>query len=428
MERDVSRPNRQSTPQTAGDVFLSGMKAMHAPERPAPTKQAQAQGPAREHKQRQPTNNFFRLPKAERHDRLAAARAQVPERIIAPAIRTEAMAERLQAPRPALKQAQHLVKNAVAHRQGREVQGIKASPKTHAKYDSLAIQLARDGKTPEQAAATKASFFTYRAAVVRDATTSGQQAASDFAAAAKIERGLKQQAKTDKSPETRQRLLEVSARKAEAENRLKSAAKVLQRYKPGETNRAGNFGREGYQQIYKPDTERAQSTSKRVTEVALSRGWQDKIFNSAQRGDRPAVAVLSVTGARPTEVQKGVKIQRTDEGGLMLTIKGAKCDEFRGSPSREIVLTKEQVQVNKQASYLHNIAGDRGGTTVKTKDSETLSRRIASIGDKQGLDVSGYSFRHGFATDSRANGLTNKEIGQSMGHRDLRSTRNYGGR
>lgn len=427
MERDVSRPNR-TTPQTAGDVFLAGMRAMHAPERAATTEQAREQGPARGPRQRTPTTNFNRLPEAERHDRLSVAKAQLPERILAPAARTEAMAERIQTTRPALTAAQQTIKEAVAHRQGREAQGIKATPKTHAKYDALAGQLARDGKTPEQAAATKASFFTYRAAVVRDATDTGQQAARDFAAASKIERDLKQQAKTDKSPEMRQSLLEAGARKAEAENRLTAAAAVLQRYKPGETNRAGNLGREGYQQLYKPDAERAQSTSKRATEAALPRGWQDKIFDSAQRGDRPAVAVLSVTGARPAEVQKGVKTQRTDDGGLKLTIKGAKCDEFRGSPSREIVLTKEQVQNDKQAAYLHKIAGDRGGTTVKTKDSETLSRRIAAIGDKQGLDVSGYSFRHGFATDSRAEGQSNKEIGQQMGHRDVRSTRSYGGR
>lgn len=427
MKRDTSRSQHPSSPQTSGDVFLAGMRAMHAPERPGPTERTTPkQGHVREQK-RSPTNNFNRLSEAEQRDRLCAAKTQLPERTLAPSTRTEVMAERIQTMRPAAKQAQAIIKEAVAQRQGREALGIKATPKTHEKYDKLAGQLARDGKTPEQAAATKASFFTYRAAVVRDATDTGHQATKDYAAAAKAERELKKEAKTDKSPAMRQSLLEAGARKAEAKNRLTAAAQVLQRYKPGEKNRAGNLGREGYRQLYKPDAGRAQSTSKRATEASLPRGWQDKIFGAAQRKDRPAVAVLSVSGARPAEVQKGVKVQRTMDGGLKLTIKGAKCDEFRGSPSREILLTKEQVQADKQAAYLHTIAGDKGGTTVKTIDSETLSRRIAAIGDNQGMNVSGYSFRHGFASDARVEGLSNKEIGTAMGHRDVRSTRNYGG-
>lgn len=374
------------------------------------------------------TNGIQRLTKSERQTRLDSAKNELADHIRAPASRTQALAERLQTPPPTLRQAQTIIKSGIENRQERAAQGIKAQPETQKKYEKLAAQMFREGKKPEEIAATKASYFSYRAAVVNDAINVGKQAKIDLASASKQERTLKGQVKQNATLLVREQLLDASIRKAEAKSRLTAAAQVLSRYQPGETNRAANIGRPGYQQLYKVDPERAKSTSMKSAESMLPRGWQDRIFDAARREDRPAVAVLSISGARPAEIQKGVKIERLENGGLKLTIRGAKADEFRGSKSRELELKPEQVQENKQASYLHKIAGDRGGTTVKTKDSENLSRRLSEVGQKNGMNVSGYSFRHAFASDARAAGKEEKEIGAAMGHRSAVSTRSYGKR
>lgn len=364
------------------------------------------------------------------------ARGRLPEAQRYRAERVLGMADRVSDHRVSVGVAQAVVKSAVEVQKDRSYAGIKASPETLMKYEKLSNQLDRQGRTPHDAAKTKASFDAYRAATVRDATEAGKQANKDFNSAVRDERTIKAEAREmgfhgpdglktfrEMHQDKNEKLTEIEGRKADAGERLQAAAAVLQRYEPGAAKQSENWQRE---RDFKPDLENARSTSKREAEGRLERNWQDKIFDSANRNDKPAVAMLSVGGVRPDELSRGVKVQRQADGGLKLTVKGSKSDTFRGAPIREISLSKEQVDKDKQAAYLHKLAGERGGTSVKVEDTKALSERIARLGDKQGLDVSGYSFRHGYATDNRLEGRSDKEFGPEMGHRSDRSTAGYG--
>jgi len=90
-----------------------------------------------------------------------------------------------------------------------------------------------------------------------------------------------------------------------------------------------------------------QKLSKRYTLTKLSDGWREKIFASVHSERlKLALAVLSTTGCRPSELERGVML-RLFNGNLTLGIQGAKVDVETGLPTDS---------VNKPAQRLQGLA------------------------------------------------------------------------
>ena len=81
--------------------------------------------------------------------------------------------------------------------------------------------------------------------------------------------------------------------------------------------------------------------SKRHTLGRLAVGWRESIFNSI-RSERLklAVAVISATGCRPSELELGVLVRYTQDGRLRVGIQGTKVDAEmrRGQPLRLVFI------------------------------------------------------------------------------------------
>ena len=182
----------------------------------------------------------------------------------------------------------------------------------------------------------------------------------------------------------------------------------------------------------KPKGERGPSKSKRHTStpppdlagVTLLTGRR----HGTKVGDRHALrlAVLALTGCRPAELKKGVALRLT-EGGRFLTVEvaGAKINATRGQETRVI-----RVPVSGSCTMaLADTVQARGGRWVLTTtdaDYRSLNRAL------QGAGVSCYSFRHQVASELKdavsAGEMKATEAAAVMGHRSTVSLSYYGTR
>ena len=170
---------------------------------------------------------------------------------------------------------------------------------------------------------------------------------------------------------------------------------------------------------YHGDNSRSQSKK----HSKLPKTWREKAVLAARNEQaRERVSVLALTGCRPAELEKGVKIDIKKEE-MVFHITGAKKHGTISGKDRDIVVKKERATCHAAWETLQKKG--EGEHEIK-KSRSTLAIDIKKIKEETKLDISAYNFRHDFATDQRKNGETREEIAEKMGHRSKVSQTAYG--
>jgi integrase len=144
------------------------------------------------------------------------------------------------------------------------------------------------------------------------------------------------------------------------------------------------------------------------------------MVDAAPSSCRDWILLLAVAGMRPEEIAQGVKVQPI-EGGVQLTIKGAKIDRGHGQPERIIA-------VNGALALLLAQGGSR---TIEAPSANAVSNAAGRLGRKVFGErrthlVSAYSFRHQFASDLKASGLDGVTVSAVLGHSVNDTKKQYG--
>lgn len=176
---------------------------------------------------------------------------------------------------------------------------------------------------------------------------------------------------------------------------------------------SGNKGLESVlSRIVKPDF--AKAKSKRLDLKNLPSDWQAVMVEKLKKTGSTylkAIAVLQATGCRPVELEHGVHIQKNYYGDFVITIQSAKGrDGFE----------------RKITSSLPILAELFSEEEVVVARYKRLAEVLYTISRSLGMSISAYSYRHAFASDLKASGLTQAEIAMCMGHKVLGSQRSYG--
>lgn len=187
------------------------------------------------------------------------------------------------------------------------------------------------------------------------------------------------------------------------------------------------------------------SKSKKHDMAKLPEDWRARAFADtlSQRPDQPsqtrkAVALLWLTGCRPSEIQKGVVV-RMQDGELVIEITGSKTDTIPtllgGDIDRGLGLRTIYVDpaLNAAAVFLAGLAA--AGPITITHNPTSLKTRINEIGHnilakmKRPPSLSPYSFRHAIACDLKGcDSLDYKTKSTLMGHGSTESLESYGRR
>ena len=149
---------------------------------------------------------------------------------------------------------------------------------------------------------------------------------------------------------------------------------------------------------------------KRKSLRGLPLDWRVQMVNAASSTCREWVLLLAVAGVRPEEIAKGIKVEPI-EGGVQLTIKGAKIDRGHGQPERIIAVD----------GSLALLLAEGGPRTTQTTSANAVSIAAGRLGrkvfgERRSHLVSAYSFRHQFASDLKASGLDGVTVSAILGH------------
>lgn len=169
----------------------------------------------------------------------------------------------------------------------------------------------------------------------------------------------------------------------------------------------------------KPDERTDERKSKRKTLPKLV-NWQSAAWDIATPAMRPALACLWV-GARPQEVEDGVKIER-EAGAIAVTINGAKTTDHSGQPWRTLRIDP----ASPAGKALSDVLGVKQSVTVERRAKRISLDFSSRIRPQMGANVSAYSFRHQFSADLKAAGWSVEDIARAMGHLSTESATRYG--
>ena len=286
---------------------------------------------------------------------------------------------------------------------GKDFSPNQVSNDTNSRYVSAVDNMKNNNKAPEDSK-SKATYEFNRAALVHVTRIELKSALKDFDK-------FKRTGDLNKAAESYLKIREGNA--------------VLNKYPPSTGNRAEDLKRGS---IYKGSIKSDQSNCKRDSISSLPQGWKDKVQNQINEKDRPAAAVMSITGCRPAE-SKGVKVRQSDDKTtISVEIKGAKVDQDRGIKSRIVEFDREELEKSQAGKDVLDWLGDRQcRTTTHAGSLESFRERVNSAFDRAGCEQgSCYSFRHEKATELREQGLKPEQIAAQLGQRSSASQSVYG--
>ena len=135
------------------------------------------------------------------------------------------------------------------------------------------------------------------------------------------------------------------------------------------------------------------------------------------------LAISSLTGCRPAEIQKGIEI--TNDGKLLnICISGAKFGEDRGQEKRILKFNINEFAENEQFKLIMSKMKQNNKLEYKCSKQEYDSLRQYLYINHKGFSL--YTLRHRAASELKRDGFSEEMIAAFLGHRVTRSLENYG--
>ncbi len=168
---------------------------------------------------------------------------------------------------------------------------------------------------------------------------------------------------------------------------------------------------------------------KRIGLSRLPANWRVKMLSACPSGHEYHNAMLlsALSGLRPAELKKGVVVHATVDG-VKISIEGAKVTEIAGQPKRQLWFQADNRLVRGLLDQITASGKDRLIVSIqdKRKYCDYIRRLSKCHFPNIKYVASPYSFRHQFAADQKADGVSAERIAQMLGHVSERSQQRYG--
>lgn len=307
--------------------------------------------------------------------------------------------------------------NVWLREQFKEILATPVSKKTQEQYERNGKRLDEQRPDGEAISLEKyegkgSTYYAYRAAVRWHAANRGRDAANDYDAAKK--------AKDDIAS-------------ADAWKRILYAAADLKTYPKdaalsGKESVPARAKREGRGATSTRETSKLKAANAIVKKYP---NWRDLMWGRLVQVDSPWLdhtAIAALTGARPEELR--LAKFRVDGYILEIEITGAKVTEKNGQPERFFMLKNDGT-----SEFAHLFA--KAGASWKTVDlpggvtdyPDAFSAALARAGKQvfpKSPRMSGYVYRHVFASDLKADGAPRETIAAALGHAATKTQDAYG--
>ena len=156
--------------------------------------------------------------------------------------------------------------------------------------------------------------------------------------------------------------------------------------------------------------------------------WHSKLFEHVTPIHRNAVAICYLTGARPSEIARGVTVKNTGtpyNPMLTIQINGTKLTTKTGQPERLLRVKAD----SPEGSHLLSQCNDSQPFVITTTPAN-LTAAVIKAGRKAFPNlkesVSPYVFRHAVSAELKASSASEVRIAQTLGHQATKSQQAYG--
>jgi integrase len=180
---------------------------------------------------------------------------------------------------------------------------------------------------------------------------------------------------------------------------------------------------------------RRKRNSKRKALAGLPTNWREALCQKGLAGKYGvAMLVAALTGCRPAELERGVKVWRTfdverNQYLVHFEISGAKVKAMQGQPSRHMAYPEQNCHplVALLKESLTKLDDNKRLIRVEKAVNFTVEvRRIAaSLWPKHPHTITPYCFRHQWAADAKRMGTVDS-VSQGLGHVSSKTRRIYG--
>jgi predicted transcriptional regulator len=169
---------------------------------------------------------------------------------------------------------------------------------------------------------------------------------------------------------------------------------------------------------------REKRRSKRQSLRRLPDNWRTTLPKRLTAHHRDGYWVTALTGCRPCELKKGVKLERRGNV-LQVTIEGAKVTADGGHKIR-----RQEWDLDASNKLLRAVLTLMAGASAMTVTClDGFSRAIKDAGKRiwpKRPSLSAYSLRHAISSDLKAMGWTPEEIALFLGHAVTKTQSMYG--
>ena len=171
-----------------------------------------------------------------------------------------------------------------------------------------------------------------------------------------------------------------------------------------------------------------QSKKRVLSKLRQIENWHAKLFEQITPIHRNAAAICYLTGARPSEIARGVTVKNLgnpDNPMLTIQINGTKLTAKTGQPERVIQVKADSTE----ALYLLSQCNGSQPFVINTKPAN-LTAAVIKAGKKAFPNlkqtVSPYVFRHSVTSELKASRISEERIAQTLGHQATKSQQAYG--
>ncbi|GAU08427.1 site-specific integrase [Desulfoplanes formicivorans] len=174
--------------------------------------------------------------------------------------------------------------------------------------------------------------------------------------------------------------------------------------------------------------------SKRKALRGMPTNWREMMWDRCSNYDyKGALAVLHLTGARPSEIERGVTVIGDENSEFLeFVIKGSKVGKAKqnGQPERRIFINmRGLVYDGSPVDYLLSCVADSGRVVIRAKAkrlNDYVRRLSQKIWPRRKNHISPYCYRHQLSADLKGEGCLPPKISMILGHRSTLSKKKYG--
>lgn len=218
---------------------------------------------------------------------------------------------------------------------------------------------------------------------------------------------------------------------------LKRCSAIFKRYPPDPERKHCDTGSASFTwmdvRAYRTSCGNSRPIPLRSKKRILSRlrkidNWHEKLFDQITPIHKSASAICYLTGARPSEIARGVTVQKSGNSNnptLTIQIRGSKLTAKTGQPERILRIKADSLE----ARYLLGQINGTNPFVVSTKPAN-LTAAVIKAGKKAfpglKMTVSPYVFRHAVSAELKASSISEERIAQTLGHQATKSQQSYG--